>query len=66
MWEEIQDMPGEVFDIEQARAEMRQEKLAREEEGRFLDLCFDLFLEGLVDEDQIEAEAHRIMDEENK
>mgnify|MGYP000268071362 CR=1 FL=1 len=66
MWEEIQDMPGEVFDIEQAREEMRQEKLAREEEGRFLDLCFDLFLEGLVDEDQIEAEAHRIMDEVSK
>ena len=66
MWEELNDMPGEVFDIEQAREEMRQEKLAREEEGRFLDLCFDLFLEGLVDEDAIEEEAHRLMDQESK
>lgn len=33
------------------------------EEQEFLDICFDLLSEGLIDEDQIEAEAHRIMDE---
>ena len=55
MWEEIQDMPGEIFDIDQAR----------EEEETFLDICNDLMMEGLIDEDAIEAEAHRIMDEEN-
>jgi len=33
------------------------------EEEEFLDICFDLLSEGLIDEDQIEAEAHRILDE---
>ena len=64
MWEEIQDMPGEIFDIEQARKEIAQEKRAREEEEMFLDICNDLMMEGLVDEDAIEEEAHRIMDKE--
>ena len=56
MWEEIQDMPGEIFDIEQAMSE----------EERFLELCYDLMAEGLVDEDAIEEEAHRLPDEENE
>ena len=63
MWEEIQDMPGEIFDIEQARKEIAQEKRAREEEEMFLDICNDLMMEGLVDEDAIEEEAHKIMDQ---
>ena len=63
MWEEIQDMPGEIFDIEQARKEIAQEKRAREEEEMFLDICNDLMMEGMVDEDAIEEEAHKIMDE---
>lgn len=33
------------------------------EEEEFLDICFELLSEGLIDEDQIEAEAHRILDE---
>ncbi len=65
MWNEIQDSQGEIFDIEQFRQEIREEKLSREED-EFLDICFDLMLEGLVDEDQIEAEAHKILDEANK
>ena len=64
MWDEIMDMPGEIFDIEQARKEIAQEKRAREEEEMFLDICNDLMMEGLVDEDAIEEEAHRIMDKE--
>ncbi len=63
MWEEIQDMPGEIFDIEQAWEDIAKEKRAREEEEEFLDICNDLMMEGLIDEDAIEAEAHRIMDE---
>ena len=63
MWEEIQDMPGEIFDIEQARKEIAQEKRAREEEEMFLDICNDLMMEGMVDEDAIEEEAHKIMDQ---
>ena len=66
MWEEIQDMPGEIFDIEQAREDIAKEKRAREEEEEFLDICNDLLMEGIVDEDAIEEEAHRIMDEMNK
>ena len=65
MWEEIQDMPGEIFDIDQALEDINNEKRAREEEETFLDICNDLMMEGLIDEDAIEAEAHRIMDEEN-
>ena len=34
MWDEIQDMPGEIFDID----------VAREEEETFLDICFDLMM----------------------
>ena len=63
MWEEIQDMPGEIFDIEQAREDIAKEKRARMEEEEFLDICNDLLMEGLVDEDAIEEEAHRIMNE---
>ena len=33
------------------------------EEQDFIDICMELLMEGLIDEDQIEAEAHRIMDE---
>ena len=65
MWDEIQDMPGEIFDIDQALEDINSEKRAREEEETFLDICNDLMMEGLIDEDAIEAEAHRIMDEEN-
>ena len=49
MWDEIQDMPGEIFDI-------------KWEEQEFLDICNDLLMEGEVDEDAIEEEAHRILD----
>ena len=66
MWDEIQDMQGEIFDIEQAREDIRLEKLAREEEEEFLDICFDLLMEGIVDEDAIEEAAHAIMDEQDR
>lgn len=66
MWEEIQDMPGEIFDVEQALDDIAKEKRAREEEERFVELCYDLMMEGEVDEDAIEAEAHRLLDEEGK
>ena len=59
-------MPGELFDIEQALEDIAKEKRAREEHWEFLDICFDLLMEGLIDEDDIEAEAHRIMDEQGK
>jgi len=65
MWEEIQDMPGEIFDIEQAREDIRRDKLAQMESEEFLDICNDLLMEGIIDEDAIEEEAHRIMDEQN-
>jgi hypothetical protein len=61
-WQDIQDSAGEIFDIEQAREDIAKEKRARMEEEEFLDICNDLLLEGLVDEDAIEAEAHRILD----
>ncbi len=66
MWDEIQDSAGEIFDIEQAREDIRQERLAHLEDERFLDICHDLLMEGLIDEDAIEEEAHRIMDEMNE
>ena len=66
MLEELNDMQGEIFDIEQFREEIKQERLAQEESEEFLDLCMELMLEGIIDEDQIEAEAHRIMDEVSK
>ena len=66
MWEEIQDMPGEIFDVEQAREDIRLEKLAREEEEEFLDICFDLLMEGIVDEDAIEEAAHAIMNKQDE
>ena len=66
MWDEIMDSQGEIFDIEQAREDIRQERLAQEESEEFLDICFDLLMEGIVDEDAIEEEAHRIMDEQIK
>ena len=66
MWNEIMDMPGEIFDIEQAREDIRQERLAQEETEEFLDICFDLLMEGIVDEDAVEEAAHAIMDEQNR
>ena len=67
MWEELNDMPGELFDIEQFREDIKKEKLAREESEEFLDICMELMLEGIIDEDQIEAEAHKIMNfQDNK
>ena len=66
MWDEIQDMQGEIFDIEQFREEIAQEKREQSESEEFLDICHDLLMEGLIDEDAIEEEAHRIMDEEGK
>ena len=66
MWEEIQDMSGEIFDIEQAQEDIKQERLEQEESEEFLDICMELMLEGIVDEDAIEAEAHRIMDEQDR
>jgi len=56
-------MAGKIIDIEPALEQINQERLAREEEEEFLDICNDLMMEGLIDEDAIEAEAHRIMDE---
>ena len=64
-WQDIQDSQGEIFDIEQFREEIKKEKLAREEEEEFLWICFDLMMEGIVDEDAIEEEAHKIMDFQN-
>ena len=66
MWDEIQDSAGEIFDIEPALEQMNRERLAREESDSFLDICMDLLMEGLVDEDAIEAEAHKLMDEMNE
>ena len=66
MWDEIQDMSGEIFDIEPALEQIKQERLAREEEEEFLNICNDLMMEGLIDEDAIEATAHKIMDEQGK
>ena len=65
-WQDIQDSQGEIFDIEQAREEIKRERLAQKESEEFLDICNDLLMEGLVDEDAIEAEAHKIMDEMNR
>jgi len=65
-WQDIQDSPGEIFDVEQAREDIRQERLAQEETEEFLDICFDLLMEGLVDEDAVEEAAHAIMDEQNR
>ena len=66
MWDEIMDSQGEIFDIEPALEQMNRERLAREESESFLDICNDLLMEGLVDEDAIEEEAHKIMDEMNQ
>ena len=65
MWEELNDMPGELFDIEQAREDIKRERLAQEESEEFLDICNDLLMEGIIDEDDIEEEAHKIMDFQN-
>ena len=65
-WQDIQDSSGEIFDIDQALEDIAKEKRAREEEEEFLDICFDLFNEGLVDEDAIEETAHKILDEQGK
>ena len=65
MWDEIQDMSGEIFDIDQALEDINNQRRAREEEEEFLDICFDLLAEGLVDEDAIEETAHKILDERN-
>ena len=61
-WQDIQDSQGEIFDIEQFREDIKKEKLAREESEEFLDICNDLLMEGIIDEDAIEEEAHKIMD----
>ena len=66
MFDEIQDMQGEIFDIERFREDIKKEKLAREESEEFLDICNDLLMEGIIDEDAIEEEAHKIMDEMNQ
>jgi len=66
MWNEIMDMQGEIFDIEQAREDIAKDMLARMESEEFLDICNDLLMEGLVDEDAIEEEAHKLMDEMNE
>ena len=66
MWEEIQDSPGEIFDIERELEDIAQCKREREECERFVDLCLHLMMEGEIDEDAIEDEAHRIMDEEDE
>ena len=63
-WQDIQDSPGEIFDVEQAREDIRKERLAQEESEEFLDICNDLLMEGLVDEDAIEEEAHKLMSNE--
>ena len=65
-WQDIQDSAGEIFDIEQAREDIAKEKRARMEEEEFLDICFDLLAEGLVDEDAIEETAHALLDERNR
>ena len=49
--------------VQRAVAEVRAARLAREESEEFLDLCLELLMEGIVDEDMIEEEAHRILDE---
>ena len=65
-WQDIQDSQGEIFDIERFREEIAEDKRAQSESEEFLDICFDLLMEGLVDEDAIEEEAHKIMDGMNK
>ncbi len=65
-WQDIQDSQGEIFDIERAREEIASDKRAQSEEEEFLDICFDLLAEGLVDEDDIEETAHKLLDEMNK
>ena len=65
-WQDIQDSSGEIFDIDQALEDIAKAKRAREEEEEFLDICNDLMMEGLIDEDAIEAEAHKILDEQGK
>ena len=52
----------EMNEVQRAVAEVRAARLAREESEEFLDICLELLMEGLVDEDAIEEEAHRIMD----
>ena len=64
-WQDIQDSQGEIFDIEQAREEIKRERLAQEESEEFLDICNDLLMEGIIDEDAIEEEAHKILDFQN-
>ena len=66
MWEELNDMPGEIFDIEQAREDIKRERLAQEESEEFLDICNDLLMEGIIDEDAIEEEAHKLLDAQNR
>ena len=51
------------MDIDQALEDIKRERLAREEEEEFLDICFDLLAEGIVDDDDIEDLAHAIMDD---
>jgi hypothetical protein len=51
------------MEIDQALEDIKRERLAREEEDEFLDICFDLLAEGIVDDDDIEDLAHAIMDD---
>ncbi len=68
-WSEVMDAPGEIFDIRPVDLEdgkeffSSPEEVARAEEEMFLDICNDLMMEGFVDEDSIEEEAHKIMDQ---
>lgn len=61
-WQDIQDSAGEIFDIEQALNDIADDKRAQSESEEFLDICFDLLAEGLVDEDAIEETAHKLLD----
>ena len=51
------------MEIDQALEDIKRERLAREEDEEFIDLCFELLLQGIVDEDAIEDHAHAIMDD---
>jgi hypothetical protein len=64
-WQDIQDSPGEIFDIERELESIAQAKKEREECEEFVDLCLQLLMEGEVDEDMIEETAHKIMDQNN-
>lgn len=64
-WQDIQDSPGEIFDIEREIEDITRAKKEREECEEFVDLCLQLLMEGEVDEDAIEETAHKMMDQTN-